>query len=135
MTPEDWDQTKQAMASTIRDAKPYVLDFRIHCADGAQRTVQCAGDVVCDPHSGKPSKLQGTILDITDRMRAEEQLEEANANLAQRVSELQRRSHELHLLSEMGGWLQSCNTIDEAYLAIAQLRGSTCFRSGWGRCT
>jgi hypothetical protein len=64
-------------------------------------------------------KLQGTILDITDRKRAEEQLEEANANLAQRVTELQRRSKEVHLLSEMGGWLQSCNTIDEVYLAIA----------------
>ncbi len=120
MDPEDWDQTKEEMAKAIHDAKPYVLDFRITRSDGAQRNVQCAGDVICEPQSGKPLRLQGTILDITDRMRAEEQLEEANANLAQRVTELQRHSMELHLLSEMGGWLQSCNTIDEAYLAVAR---------------
>jgi PAS domain S-box-containing protein len=119
VTPEDRDRIKQAMAAAIRDAKPHVLDFRITCSDGTQRTVQGAADVVSDPQTGKPTKLQGTILDITDRMRAEEQLEEANANLAQRVTELQRRSKELHLLSEMAGWLQSCNAIDEAYLAIA----------------
>jgi diguanylate cyclase (GGDEF)-like protein/PAS domain S-box-containing protein len=119
VAPGDWDQTKQAMATAIRNAKPYVLDFRIVCSDGTERTVQGAGDVVCDPHTGKPLKLQGTILDVTDRKRAEQQLEEANANLAQRVTELQRRSKELNLLSEMGGWLQSCNTIEEAYLAIA----------------
>ena len=123
VAPEDWDQTKQAMAAAIRDAKPYVLDFRITCSDGTQRTVQGAGDVICDPQTGKPLSLQGTIFDITDRKRAEEQLEEANANLAQRVTELQRRSQELHLLSEMAGWLQSCNTIDEAYLAIANSVG------------
>jgi diguanylate cyclase (GGDEF)-like protein len=111
------------MATAIRDAQPYVLAFRIICSDGTQRTVQGAGDVICDPLTGKPLSLQGTILDITDRKRAEEQLEEANTNLAQRVTELQRRSQELHLLSEMAGWLQSCNAIEEAYLAIANSVG------------
>ena len=115
---EDWEETKQAMAATIRDGEQYVLDFRIRCADGTQRNVQCAGDVGCDPQSGKPLKLQGTILDITERKRGEQQLEEANANLAKRVQQLQRLSNELHLLSEMGGWLQSCNSMDEAYVAM-----------------
>ena len=119
VAPEDRNQTKEQMATTIREAKPYVLDFRIIWSDGTQRTVQGAGDVVCDPQTGKPLKLQGTIHDITDRKRAEAQLKEANANLAKRVQELQRRSNELNLLSEMGGWLQSCNTIDEAYVTIA----------------
>ncbi len=116
---ENRDETTRAMAATIRDGKPYALDFRIRCADGTQRNVQCAGDVVRDPQSGKPLRLQGTILDITDRKRGEEQLEQANANLAKRVRQLQRISNELHLLSEMGAWLQSCNSMDEAYMAMS----------------
>jgi diguanylate cyclase (GGDEF)-like protein/PAS domain S-box-containing protein len=119
VAPENWDETKQAIVATVRDAKSYVLDFRIRCSDGAQRHVQCAGDVVRDSRSGKPLRLQGTILDVTDRRRAEEQLEEANANLAKRVQQLQRLSNELQLLSEMGAWLQSCNSMDEAYAAMS----------------
>ena len=117
--PEDWNGIKEILAATIRDSKPYVLDFRILCRDGSQRSVQCAGDVVCDPQNGKPTKLQGTVHDITDRKRAEAQIEAANENLGRHVRELQERSKELLLLSEMGGLLQSCNAMDEAYVAIA----------------
>jgi len=117
--PEDWNETKEALAATIREAKPYVLEFRVLCRDGMQRTVQCAGDVVCEPQSGKPLKLEGTVHDITDRKLAEVQLEAANENLAKHVRELQERSKELQLLSEMGGLLQSCNAMEEAYVAIA----------------
>lgn len=117
--PEDWSGTKKTLTATIRDAKPYVLDFRILCRNGAQRNVQCAGDVVCDPQSGKPLKLQGTIHDVTDRRLAETQLEAANENLAKHMGELRQRSRELQLLSEMGGLLQSCNAMEEAYAAIA----------------
>ena len=119
VVPEDWNGIKETLAATIRDSKPYVLEFRIICRNGSQRSVQCAGDVACDPQSGRPTKLQGTVHDVTDRKRAEAQVEAANENLGKHVRELQERSKELQLLSEMGGLLQSCNAMDEAYVAIA----------------
>lgn len=116
---EDWSQTKNAIATAIRNVQPYVLDFRILSCDGTQRDVQCAGDVICEPQTGMPTKLQGIVHDVTDRKRAEAQLEQANTQLARHVQELEQRSKELNLLSEMGGWLQSCNTIGEAYTTIS----------------
>jgi diguanylate cyclase (GGDEF)-like protein/PAS domain S-box-containing protein len=116
---EDWNQAREKIAAAIRDAKPYTLDLRIHCRDGTQRHVQCAGDVLCEPETGKPLKLQGIVNDITDRKRAEAKLEAANEKLARHVGELQQRSTELQLLGEIGGVLQSCHTMDEAYGVIA----------------
>ncbi len=119
VVPEDASGIKEVLNATVRDAKSYVLEFRILGLNGIQRSVQCTGDVTCDPETQKPVKLQGTVHDITDRKRAESELQTANERLAIHVRELQERSRELQLLSEMGGLLQSCNTMDEAYVAIA----------------
>lgn len=117
--PGDASRVKKTMAETVRDAKPYVVDFRILCRNGTQRNVQCAGDVICEPETGRPAKLQGVVADITERKRAEAELEAANENLEKHVNELQERSKGLHLLGEMGGLLQSCNSMEEAFVAIS----------------
>ena len=63
---------------------------------------------------------EAILRDISERKRSEAQLREANQKLAERVHELDRRSKEINLLSEMGSWLQSCQTADEAYAVIAK---------------
>jgi diguanylate cyclase (GGDEF)-like protein/PAS domain S-box-containing protein len=63
---------------------------------------------------------EAILRDISERKQAEAQLREANQNLAERVQELDRRSKEITLLSEMGSWLQSCQTADEAYAVIGK---------------
>jgi diguanylate cyclase (GGDEF)-like protein/PAS domain S-box-containing protein len=63
---------------------------------------------------------EAILRDISERKQAEAQLREANQNLAERVQELDRRSKEISLLSEMGSWLQSCQTADEAYGVIGK---------------
>jgi diguanylate cyclase (GGDEF)-like protein/PAS domain S-box-containing protein len=62
---------------------------------------------------GSPSKardgatvIEGTILDISDRRRAEEALRE--------------RERELVLLSELGALLQTCDSVEEARVVIAR---------------
>jgi diguanylate cyclase (GGDEF)-like protein/PAS domain S-box-containing protein len=50
--------------------------------------------------------LEGTILDITDRKRAEEALRE--------------RERELVLLGELGSLLQTCDSVQEAFAVIAR---------------
>ena len=63
---------------------------------------------------------EAILRDISERKQAEAQLREANQNLAGRVQELDRRSKEITLLSEMGSWLQSCQTAEEAYAVIGK---------------
>lgn len=67
-------------------------------------------------------KLVGVFAiyqDITYRKNAEAKLQEANQQLATWVSILENRSSEITALSEMGSWLQSCQTTDEAYPIIS----------------
>lgn len=63
---------------------------------------------------------EAILRDISERKQAEVQLREANQKLAARVQELDRRSKEITLLSEMGSWLQSCQSADEAYAVIGK---------------
>ena len=68
---------------------------------------------------GKLVGLYALYQDITYRKQAESKLQEANQQLGSWVQVLEKRSDEITFLSEMGNWLQSCQTADEAYPIIA----------------
>jgi diguanylate cyclase (GGDEF)-like protein len=61
----------------------------------------------------------GSVQDVTERVQAEIRLNNANQELAEKVQELERRTKEINLLSEMGSRLQSCKDAEEAYLQIS----------------
>ena len=71
------------------------------------------------------------LRDITDRKQAAATLEEAHAKLIGWVSELEQRTRQITLLSEMGDLLQSCLTPEEAYSVISQF-GQKLFPAGSG---
>jgi diguanylate cyclase (GGDEF)-like protein/PAS domain S-box-containing protein len=58
--------------------------------------------------------------DITVRKEAEAELQRANEQLKRWVANLEQRTREMTLLNEMGEWLQTCQTSEEAYGVIAQ---------------
>ncbi len=119
--PDDRDRLRQALGTAVHDAaRSYNIEYRIVRPDGGQRTIQERADILLDPHTRKPVKLVGIMQDITDRKRAEAQLQGANQQLAEQLAALQQRSKEITLLSEMGGWLQSCQTAEEAYSMIGK---------------
>jgi diguanylate cyclase (GGDEF)-like protein/PAS domain S-box-containing protein len=118
--PDDRDHLRSAMARAIREGKSYSLDYRIVRPDETERIIHGQSDVVYDEKAGKPSRLVGTVQDITEGKLAEAKLQETNKELAGRVQELQRRSKEITLLSEMGNWLQSCQTAEEAFAVIGR---------------
>ena len=117
--PEERDQVLNALKLAIQKADPYTLDFRIIRADGAVRNIHERGDFIFDPDMHVPLKMVGSIQDVTDRVEAEAQLQKANHELAQRVQELQQRTTEITLLSELGSRLQACQTADEACVEIS----------------
>ncbi len=71
--------------------------------------------------SGRITGASTIVRDITDRKFAEEMLQQANNTLTERVKELERRTQEITLLSELAELLQACLTSEEAYVVIARI--------------
>jgi diguanylate cyclase (GGDEF)-like protein/PAS domain S-box-containing protein len=70
--PDDRPLVDQAIHRSLASGIPFSLDHRILRLDGVQRVVRHQGDVVFG--AGKPVRLVGTVLDITERKALEEQL-------------------------------------------------------------
>jgi diguanylate cyclase (GGDEF)-like protein/PAS domain S-box-containing protein len=64
-----------------------------------------------------------TFLDVSERMKARKELEEANEKLTRSVHLLEGRTDEITLLSQLGSLLQSCLTAEEAYGVIKEFIG------------
>ncbi len=119
--PDEKDEVRKTLDYALREARPYAVDFRIVRPDGAERNIHERGDVFFDPKTHKPVKLVASVQDVTDRVQAEIQLQHANRELAEKVQELEQRSREINLLSEMGSRLQSCRDADEAFIEIGNV--------------
>jgi len=116
--PDNREELRKSLDLALREAKPYAVDFRIIRPDGAERYIHERGDIIFDPKTHKPLKLVGSVQDVTERVQADIRLHNANQELGERVLELQQRSKEMNLLSEMGSHLQSCNEASEAFTNI-----------------
>ena len=71
--PDDAQTVRDAVEDFTRTGTPYRVDHRILLADGTVRFVQEQAEVSCDA-DGKPLRLIGTIVDVTERKLAEARL-------------------------------------------------------------
>ena len=131
--PDEKDEVRQSLDYALREAKPYAIDFRIIRPDGAERNIHERGDIIFDPKTHQPLKLVGSVQDVTERVQAEIQLQQANAELAEKVQELEQRSKEIHLLSDMGSRLQTYKDCDRSLQRDRQCRGATFSQAGRAR--
>ncbi|MBU1218008.1 EAL domain-containing protein [bacterium] len=73
--PDDIAITTNAIAQTIEDCIPYVIEFRMLHKDGHWVWIEGSGAVVSvDAKNGKPLRLAGTHKDISNRKKAEEKI-------------------------------------------------------------
>lgn len=70
--PEDLARVKQSIQNAL-DGKPFDLDMRIRRSDGTERVVHACAEVERDT-VGKPVRFFGTVQDITERLRTQEQI-------------------------------------------------------------
>jgi PAS domain S-box-containing protein len=68
--PADRDHYCQVVDHSIRTAQPFSMEYRVVRPDGSIRSVQSVGEPVLG-ENGEVVKLVGTLLDITERKRAE----------------------------------------------------------------
>jgi PAS domain S-box-containing protein len=78
--PEDRAHAEREIQAALRGEREYAPEFRIVWADGSIRHIKAASKTFRD-RDGKPLRMIGTNIDITERKRAEETLQRRNEEL------------------------------------------------------
>src|SRR5271156_831051 len=98
IVPEDQGKVREAVEIAGRESSQYELEYRIIHPGGEIRDIHVIGHPVLSP-SGNAVEFVGTVIDITERKRAEGALRRSEAYL----TEAQRLTH-------TGSWAYNINT-------------------------
>lgn len=74
--PEDRDAFRRSFDDVFERHSPFDMDYRYVCPDGSLRYLHAIGRPVPDEKS-KRIKVLGTVMDMTERLRIEEELRQA----------------------------------------------------------
>jgi PAS domain S-box-containing protein len=97
----DRARIEAALKAAVEDGTPYDLELQLTSARGVGKWVR----TICRPivEGGRVVRVRGSLQDITDRKRAEEEIRQLNAALEQRVrdrtAELEAANKELEAFS------------------------------------
>jgi PAS domain S-box-containing protein len=99
--PEDRENTESQFIDAVHGtARVYECEYRIvRPRDGALRWIQVKAEIERDA-AGKPLRLVGAHIDITERKRAEEALRQLNETLEAQVAERTRERDRLWRVSD-----------------------------------
>ncbi len=80
--PDDREVSRRTLKKSLEERRPFSYEYRVRRPDGSIRWVHSRGEPICDD-IGQIVSIEGTLLDITERRKAEE---------TARASELRSRS-------------------------------------------
>ncbi len=86
LVPEDLVRAVEDMQAALRGEKESALEFRVRWADGSIRTVRGAAHVIRD-QDGRPLRMVGINRDVTEMIRAEQELRRHRDHLEELVGE------------------------------------------------
>jgi PAS domain S-box-containing protein len=89
--PDDREFVKEAVNKSLYENEPYSIDHRIVLPDGSERIVHEQAEVFFD-NAGKPIRMMGTVQDVTERKRIEEERQRLQESKSRFVS---AATHEL----------------------------------------
>jgi PAS domain S-box-containing protein len=98
--PEDKELVERAVDEALYEGQPYDINHRIVLPDGTVRIVHESGEVTYN-NNGQPVRMVGTVHDITELKRAEEELRTLSRSLV-KVQEEERRAIARELHDEIG---------------------------------
>jgi two-component system sensor histidine kinase/response regulator len=78
--PEDYNHVEETISKAIKENSPFTLEYRICHKNGTLKHVFEKGMAEYD-NNGKPIFLDGTILDISERIRAEKTIKDSQLKL------------------------------------------------------
>ncbi len=91
---DDLARVRRVFKRSVADASPYHAEYRITRADGATRWLEARGTIIHDDF-GRPERIAGVSLDVTERREAEEALRRSLASLQRITRALERNNKEL----------------------------------------
>jgi PAS domain S-box-containing protein len=74
--PEDRGPTEELRQAAIVDRQPFSAQFRVLWPDGTTHWIAAIGRGTYQKESGKPLRMRGILLDVTERKQTEERLQE-----------------------------------------------------------
>jgi len=92
--PEDRNRVLTAIRRTVKKQTPLHIEHRIVRPDGAIRWIEKRGTILRDDF-GRPLRLAGVSLDVTERRESEEALRRSLASLQRLTRTLERNNKEL----------------------------------------
>ncbi len=78
--PDDRQRVADAVSQALAEKRPYEIEHRILRKDGAQRIVFEHADIIYD-RDGQPTRILGSVQDITESRQAEAALRESEERL------------------------------------------------------
>lgn len=80
--PDDWPRVRQSLQLHLKERVPYDVEFRKQAKDGEYRWFRSRGAAVRNAW-GEPTRMAGSVSDITDRKILEEQVRQRVEQLAE----------------------------------------------------
>lgn len=85
--PEDRARVEQEIRQTVETGAPMDFEYRIVRPDGHVRRLHTRAELIADPE-GNPSRITGTVQDVTELRAAAEVLHQTAGELGRRAAEL-----------------------------------------------
>ncbi|WP_022669070.1 PAS domain S-box protein [Desulfospira joergensenii] len=129
--PKDHQRGRELIQRAMENQEPGEFEQRFLLPDGSIGYYLSTFQGIYDENQ-KLIEMRGTAQDITERKKAEQELEKAHKELETRVEQrtkelseivqiLKYRNHEIELLNEMGDLLQVCITENESYKTLSNI--------------
>jgi diguanylate cyclase (GGDEF)-like protein/PAS domain S-box-containing protein len=119
VAPDQLPLARDILQRQLAGEPPATHEFDFITKSGARIALEISTHLIS--RSGQPLGIQGIARDITERKKTEDALQHAKLKLEAWVHELEQRTREMTLLSEMGDMLRACLTTDEAYSVIVRV--------------
>ena len=87
--PLDQERVRFEMERSIREDTEYDIEYRVNWPNGELHWVMVRGRATYD-HAGRPQRMAGVSLDVTERKRMHEALQQSESTLARQAEALKR---------------------------------------------